>query len=63
MTNAVVPGLPPEVRQAHAEKTAAGWSGIIALNYKDGEIISIELTEKKRLQRETHASPAARRPT
>lgn len=39
------------------EKITSGWTGTISLNFKEGEIVAFETTEKKRVSRETHVRP------
>ena len=48
-TNEMETGLPPVVAEAIAAKVRSGWSGTLTLNFKDGKVLSYEVTEKHRL--------------
>lgn len=48
--------LPPDVIIELAGRVASSWSGALTLNFKEGEILSFEVTEKRRVVRETHVS-------
>lgn len=56
MTNLVIPAMPTDVRETHAEMTAKGFTGKVTLDYRHGEIVGLEVTEKRRLRREAHVS-------
>lgn len=49
--------LPADLMAALGEKITSGWTGTIGLNFKEGEIVAFEITEKKRVARETHVRP------
>lgn len=55
MTNAVIPAPPAEIRVLLAEKRGARWTGKVVLNIKDGEVLSYEVSETKRINREERA--------
>lgn len=49
-------GLPKEVRATHADMTARGFTGKVVWDYRHGQIVGLEVTEKRRLSREAHVS-------
>lgn len=49
--------LPADLMVVLGEKITSGWTGTISLNFKEGEIVAFETTEKKRVSRETHVRP------
>jgi hypothetical protein len=51
VTNAVIPAPPAEIRSLLAEKRVAHWTGKVVLNIKDGEVLSYEVSETKRINR------------
>lgn len=49
--------LPIEISNEIISRISSHWTGSLTLNFKEGEILAIETTEKKRIdRRETHES-------
>lgn len=52
--------IPAAVESDILARQRTNWTGKLVLNFKDGRIIAYDVTESKRLQQETHVSPAPR---
>lgn len=52
--------IPSPILAEIESRNRSSWSGTLALNFKDGQVIAYEVTEKHRIQQETHVSPAPR---